>query len=230
MIRSRGTLSPEVRALLDEERAIPAQPAAVRGRAMARARAALAAGVAAPAASPSRAALGPRWAVAAALVCMASAAAVVAAYGIHAHVARVAAPVATPPAAAPAPIAAPSRAPAAPPVIAPADDELPPAAPRLLQPPRLSRAEALRAELRLLRHARAAVAREDFAAALPPIAEHARWFKDGRLAEEREALRVKALVGLGRTEDARRAAAAFRTRFPHSALLPAVQQMTAAGP
>lgn len=231
MIRSRGDLSPEVRALLDEERAIPAQPAAVRARAMARARAALAAGLTIPVASPSRAVLRARWGAAAVLVCLASAAAVLAAYGIHAHVARVAAPVTLPPVPAPAPIVAARKATEAPPAVdAPADDEAPPAPPRTPSPPRLSRAEALRAELRLLRRARAAVAREDFAAALVPIAEHVRRFKDGRLAEEREALRVKALVGLGRTEDARRAASAFRTRFPHSVLLPAVGRMSAFGP
>ena len=95
-----------------------------------------------------------------------------------------------------------------------------------LGPPALSRADAARAELRLLRQARAAVAREDYAAALPPIAEHARRFKDGRLTEEREALRVKSLAGLGRSEDARRAAAAFRARFPRSVLLSAVNQMS----
>ena len=90
-----------------------------------------------------------------------------------------------------------------------------------------SPADATRAELRLLREARAAVAREDFAAALPPIAEHARRFKNGRLVEEREALRVKALGGLGRTAEARHAAAAFQARFPHSVLLPAVSQASA---
>jgi hypothetical protein len=67
--------------------------------------------------------------------------------------------------------------------------------------------------------------REDFADALPPLTEHARRFKDGTLAEEREALRVKALAGLGRTTEARRAAAAFGARFPRSVLLPAVNQM-----
>jgi hypothetical protein len=96
--------------------------------------------------------------------------------------------------------------------------------------PRLSRADANRAELRLLRQARGAVARGDFAAALLPIAEHAHRFRDGRLAEEREALRVKALAGLGRTEEARRAAAAFAARFPRSVLLPAVKGMPAAEP
>jgi hypothetical protein len=99
-----------------------------------------------------------------------------------------------------------------------------------LSTPRLSRDDAAREELHLLRRARAAVARGDFAAALAPIAEHTRRFKDGRLAEEREALRVKALAGLGRTDEARRAAAAFEARFPHSVLLPAVSRMPASEP
>ena len=88
--------------------------------------------------------------------------------------------------------------------------------------PGLSPADAARVELRLLRQARAAVARGDFTDALSPINEHTRRFKNGRLVEEREALRVKALGGLGRTEEARRAAIAFRARFPRSVLLPAV--------
>jgi hypothetical protein len=94
----------------------------------------------------------------------------------------------------------------------------------------LSRADAIREELRLLRQARAAVGREDFAAALAPLAELSRRFRDGRLAEEREALRVKALAGLGRTDEARRAAAAFEARFPRSVLLPAVSRMPASSP
>jgi predicted ATPase len=79
--------------------------------------------------------------------------------------------------------------------------------------------------LRLLRQARAAVARRDFTAALVRIAEHTRRFKDGHLEEEREALRVRALSGLGRTQEARRAADAFEASFPRSVLLPAVEQM-----
>jgi hypothetical protein len=82
-------------------------------------------------------------------------------------------------------------------------------------------------ELRLLGEARAAVARHDFAAALGPISEHARRFRNGRLAEEREALRVRALSGLGRTDEAQRAADAFETRFPRSVLAPAVSHMPA---
>jgi hypothetical protein len=81
----------------------------------------------------------------------------------------------------------------------------------------------------LLGQARAAVLREDFAAALPPLAEHARRFRNGRLAEEREALRVKALAGLGRDHEAARAAAAFEARFPRSPLISAVNRISTPG-
>jgi hypothetical protein len=84
-------------------------------------------------------------------------------------------------------------------------------------------------EIGLLEQARAAVARNDFAGSLEPLAVHARRFKHGRLAEEREALRIRALVGLGRHEEVRRAAAAFRTRFPRSLLVPIVNQLAASG-
>jgi hypothetical protein len=114
----------------------------------------------------------------------------------------------------------------APVAVAPVEEVAPEPAPAPAVVKPLSRAETARQELRLLRQARAAVAREEYAAALPPIAEHARRFKDGRLSEEREALRVKSLAGLGRGEDARRAAATFRARFPRSVLLSAVNKMS----
>ncbi len=221
MSGSRDKLSPEVRALLDQERDIPEQPAATRARAIARARAAIEAGIAAPPVpgGSSRAALTMRWAAAVAVASVASAAV---AFGVHAHFAREDDP-------APARLARVVTAPKppAPAAISAPIDEAPPS--HVPPPPRLSPADAVRAELLLLRPARAAVARGDFAAALPPIAEHARRFRDGRLAEEREALRVKALVGLGRADEARRAAAAFRAHFPHSVLLPAVGQMSSTG-
>ena len=47
----------------------------------------------------------------------------------------------------------------------------------------------------------------------------------GSLVEEREALRVKALAGLGRHEDAQRAAAEFHARFPHSVFLSTFERM-----
>jgi hypothetical protein len=47
----------------------------------------------------------------------------------------------------------------------------------------------------------------------------------GRLAEEREALRIRALAAAGRSHDARARAAAFRARFPRSLFLPVVDQV-----
>jgi len=81
------------------------------------------------------------------------------------------------------------------------------------------------AELALLRTAREDVTRGDFAGALAVIAEHVRRFRNGGLVEEREALRVKSLVGLGRHEEARRAAVAFHARFPHSVFLSTFERM-----
>ena len=223
MSRERPPLSPEIGALLDHEREITPLPATVRARAIARARAALVAGVGRRA-TPIPAHR-PRWAAVAAVVCILGAGVGAAAYQIRAHIQSApplppitrpaAAPVALPPPAAPA---------------TPIAEELPAEPAPAVVKPALSKADAARAELRLLRQARAAVARGDYAAALSPIAEHARRFKDGRLAEEREALRVKALAGLGRTDEARRAARAFRARFPRSVLLPAVSQMPTSEP
>jgi hypothetical protein len=80
-------------------------------------------------------------------------------------------------------------------------------------------------ELHVLRPAQQAISREDFASALAAVAEHQRRFPWGQLAEEREALRVKALLGLGRMSEAQRAGAAFRQRFAHSALLERIDEM-----
>ncbi|HVZ86508.1 MAG TPA: hypothetical protein VHG72_06045 [Polyangia bacterium] len=164
--------------------------------------------------------------MAAAASLVASGAIAAAAYEFHARRNRVTN--APPPALAlaPAPIAAPLD-----PAPAPAQEaELAPD-PALTLPERTStRSDLVRVELRLLQRARAAVVRGDFEAALQVIAEHTRRFKNGRLAEEREALRVKSLAGLGRTGEARRAAAAFRSHFPRSVLLPAVSRMPAATP
>ena len=82
-------------------------------------------------------------------------------------------------------------------------------------PPRL-----LRAELELLRRAHAAYASQEYTGALLVLAEHAHRFPSGRLAEEREALRVRSLADVGRKDEARRAAANFAARFPRSVLLP----------
>jgi len=90
--------------------------------------------------------------------------------------------------------------------------------------------DAYAAELRLLRPAQTALGRSSFASALALVDEHQRRFPSGHLAEEREALRVKALLGLDRREEARRAAASFRGRFPQSALLARLEEMLGTDP
>jgi hypothetical protein len=80
-------------------------------------------------------------------------------------------------------------------------------------------------ELRFLDRARQADARGDYAAALTLASEHERLFPRGRLAEDREVLRIRALVGLGRSGDARSTSAKFRRQFPRSVLLPKIDAL-----
>jgi hypothetical protein len=223
MIWSRAELSPALRLLLDSERQITVLPAAARARALSRARAALAAGVATRPV-PSRAPSAARWA-AAGLVCAAAFAAGADVHRIGFRARPVSPPVATslgPSALAdfPTPLARPrTRA-----VVSL------PAEPMRAATPTPAVVGIARAELRLLEQARAAGAREDFVPALRFLDEHARRFRRGRLAEEREALRVRALVALRRGDEARCAAADFETHFPLSPLALTVSQMVDALP
>ena len=84
--------------------------------------------------------------------------------------------------------------------------------------------DARTAELALIQRAQAAYADGNLPNALQLLAEHGRRFPNGRLAEEREALRVRSLAGCGRSADARRALQAFADRYPHSVLLPHLQE------
>jgi hypothetical protein len=218
--------SVDVQALLEHERRLVALPAAARARAMVRARAALAIQAAPRPSAADTAISGPRsprlsrWLAAACVAFLAGAASGVAAYEAGLRARAVPPPVIEPP---PASLSTGVRAAARAATLEPLAPVPPPAVRGL------SGADAVRAELRLLRQARAAVLREDYAAALPPLAEHARRFRHGRLAEEREALRVKALAGLGRDRDAARAAAAFEARFPRSPLVSAVNGFSTSG-
>jgi hypothetical protein len=81
-------------------------------------------------------------------------------------------------------------------------------------------ADLFTAELELLQRAHAAYTRHQFSSALALIGEHTQRFPKGRLAEQREALRVRSLLDSGRTDEGHRAAAAFAVRFPRSILLP----------
>ena len=227
MSRSGPPLPPEAEALLAREREIAPLPPSVRERVMVRARASLRSGaVAAPMQAPmqapmiARAPTRSRWAITAGVLCVASAAMGAAAYEIRVHWPT--APLVAPPPPAPPKVFAPAATPAAAPPVA---EPSPPETEHLAPAPRAAKQPVSIDELRLLRQARAAVAAQDFGGALPPLVEHARRFRDGRLAEEREALRVKALAGLGHTDEARRAAGQFEARFPRSVLLPAVKHM-----
>jgi len=68
---------------------------------------------------------------------------------------------------------------------------------------------ALAAEAALLQRAQTALAAGDPEGALRSLGEHARGFKDGVLARERDALRVTALCAAGRTDEGRAEGEAF---------------------
>lgn len=63
---------------------------------------------------------------------------------------------------------------------------------------------------------------------LGAVAQHRQQFPHGRLTEEREALAIRALLALGRTEGARQRAAAFRVNYPNSFLIPALDSALSA--
>jgi hypothetical protein len=87
------------------------------------------------------------------------------------------------------------------------------------------RGEVAPEELQLLDRARQSDARADYPSVLAVLAEHERRHPNGRLSEEREVLRVKALVGLGQGSEARQAAARFHRQFPRSVLLRKIDDM-----
>ncbi len=206
--------------LLERARIIPPVASAVRARSLARARASLAStGVvpSAPRVSKGRRAL--PIALAASIALVAGAAGAFAA--LRARVPR--APVPPPPVEPVTPSAARStpgpspEAPAASPATAaPARAVVKPQRPGRAVPAQ----DSYEAELELLQRAQAAYADRSFPSSLGLVDEHGRRFPNGRLAEEREALRVRSLRGSGRAEEATRAAAAFADRFPRSVLLP----------
>ena len=78
-------------------------------------------------------------------------------------------------------------------------------------------------ERNLLERARTALSRGESAAALRALQQHHQKYPRGTLAEERGALMVVALAGLGKRTRARAAARRFKKRYPHSLLLPLVE-------
>ena len=68
----------------------------------------------------------------------------------------------------------------------------------------------------------AALAHGDGVGALARLALHERRFPNGALAQEREAMAIRALVLTGDREHARARADAFRARYPGSLLWPMI--------
>jgi hypothetical protein len=103
-----------------------------------------------------------------------------------------------------------------------------PSAPVVAASPR-AEAQSPRSQLarerRLLDQARAALERGEPAVALSAAARHERQFPSGALAQEREAMAIRALVALGRTGEARARAARFHARYPDSVLLSTIDEM-----
>jgi hypothetical protein len=125
------------------------------------------------------------------------------------------------------PVPAPS-APTEPPPPVPSASASATAAPPVPAPsPASSRGDSVAAERRMLDGARLALERGDGAAALAEAERHARTFPTGALVQEREAIAIRALVMLGRRDDAQARARRFVVRFPDSLLRPAVEAAVA---
>lgn len=93
--------------------------------------------------------------------------------------------------------------------------------------PNFSKDHALAAERSLLELSRTAITRGDAKTALKQLQRHARMHRRGRLAEERDALWVQALVLDRSYEKARARAQRFKKRYPQSLFLPVVEHVMA---
>jgi hypothetical protein len=91
-------------------------------------------------------------------------------------------------------------------------------------------AASLELELSELEMARRAVARGDGATGLRELRQHTQRYPGSVLAQERDALTVKALVLSGRYDEARTLGAGFRARHPNSMLLDSVERALASIP
>jgi hypothetical protein len=224
---SKPHLDSDLNALLEAGKSIPRLPDVVRARSLARARANAATPARAPwggVSVPRRRGLVVALAASAALAVVGASA--LAAFGLRAARRGEPAPVPRPVPARPAPASALPPPPAVAPVPtpAPATTATAPVATPTPAPHRrparpATAQESYAAELDLLQRAQVAYADGALVDTLALLAAHGRRFPNGRLAEEREALRVRTLTRAGRAEEAQRAAAAFAERFPRSVLL-----------
>lgn len=206
-------LEPELRALFDAEARFPEAPSAMRARVLAR----LPLDV--PPVPPVPPGTG--------LLTLAKAAALFVAGGV-AGAGLYAALVPPPPprivqvqTPAPAPTPVVIQLPPTPPVTVP-EPVARPAKKREREPAPEPLPSQLARERAIIDAARTALAQGHVAEARLALARHGSEFPDGALAEEREGLSVLGLVRAGRADDARKAAAAFRKRYPASVLGPAI--------
>lgn len=88
--------------------------------------------------------------------------------------------------------------------------------------PSQPRPGGLEAERKIIETARSALQRGDDRAALDALRTHEKAHASGQLSEEREALFVQALAHIGRLDEARARADAFKQAYPRSVLLPLV--------
>lgn len=83
-------------------------------------------------------------------------------------------------------------------------------------------ASALARERLLLDQARKRLGQGEAAAALDLAERHLREHPAGKLGEERDAIAIRALLALGRSEEAGQRGRAFSDRYPHSLIAPAL--------
>ena len=91
-------------------------------------------------------------------------------------------------------------------------------------------ARGLAAERALLDVARSALARGEAAEALSAAERHRREYADGALVEEREAIAIKALVALGRKEEAAQRLTNLEKTHPNSIVLRAAKKAVSGAP
>jgi hypothetical protein len=89
--------------------------------------------------------------------------------------------------------------------------------------------DSLQAELEMLRRARGQLASGEASAALAITDDHARRFRNAKLAQEMEVVRIESLAALGRSGEAEQRANRFLKRYPDSMLAARVRRLTNGG-
>jgi hypothetical protein len=227
MMEGPGPLPPDLDALLDAERRCPDPPTQVRARVLSRFRSTIGVGAAPAMATPL---LAPPAVLALVMFTLGVAAGIGAQKWIDRRPkpARPAATVARPTQPEPSTPAAVRAEPAPPPDVMPSAPKPAVVRPKPSKPVPVP--DEMETERVMIQLARVRLAQKDGSAALQVIERHARAFPDGALAEEREALAVKALILAGYAEAARARGAQFRARYPRSIYLPVVEKSLEAIP